>query len=98
MPETVTSPSREKRDTLDSPSIEGVRVREDDIESVKGIRVIAWLFRGMAVLKLLLMVVQAAFWASTPTAVWKAVKAASNAGELYWDEFQMPFDLRAALR
>ena len=49
-------------------------------------------------MRMVSIVVQAAFWASTPTAVWKAVKAASNAGELYWDEFQMPLDLRAALR
>ena len=42
---------------------------------------------------------QAAFWASTPTAAWNSVNAASNAGEFeYWDEFQMPFDLSAALR
>lgn len=50
--------SHDKRRDTPGPSIEGVRVREDDIESVKGIRFIAWLFRGMAVLMLLLMVVQ----------------------------------------
>lgn len=51
--------AREQRDvTEDGPTIEGVRVREDDIESVRGIRAIAWLFRGMAVLMLLLMAVQ----------------------------------------
>lgn len=48
----------QRHDVEDGPSIEGVRVREDDIESVKGIRFIAWLFRGMAVLMLLLMAVQ----------------------------------------
>jgi len=36
----------------------GVIVREEDIEPVKGIRAIAYLFRGMAILLLLLMLVQ----------------------------------------
>ncbi len=39
------------------------------------------------------ILVQAAFWASTPTAAWNSVNAASKSGELYCDEFQMPFDL-----
>ena len=41
---------------------------------------------------------QAAVCASTPTAVWYSVKAASNSGDEYWEEFQMPLVLRAAFR
>ena len=37
----------------------GVPVREDDIEAVKGIRAVAYLFRGMAILLLLLAALQA---------------------------------------
>lgn len=48
------------------PSIEGVPVREDDIEPVKAIRAIAWLFRGMAIVLLVLMVLQV-FFAVTST-------------------------------
>ena len=44
------------------------------------------------------ILLQAAFWASTPTAVWKSVNAWSNAGDEYCDEFQMPLVLSAALR
>jgi hypothetical protein len=40
------------------PTLAGITVREDDIERVKGIRAIAYLFRGMAVLLLVLMVLQ----------------------------------------
>lgn len=40
------------------PVLAGVTVREEDIEPVKGIRAVAYLFRGMAMLMLLLMVVQ----------------------------------------
>lgn len=36
----------------------GIEVREDDIEPVKGIRALAILFRGMAILLLLLMLAQ----------------------------------------
>lgn len=36
----------------------GIPVREDDIEAVKGIRAVAYLFRGMAILLLLLAAVQ----------------------------------------
>lgn len=46
------------RDALKRPTLAGIPVREDDIEPVKGIRVIAYLFRGMAVLLLTLMVLQ----------------------------------------
>lgn len=48
------------------PSLAGVAVREDDIEPEKGIRAIALLFRGMAMLLLLLMVLQV-FFAVTST-------------------------------
>lgn len=43
------------------PNIAGVVVREEDIEPEKGIRAIAILFRGMAVLLLVLMVMQVVF-------------------------------------
>lgn len=39
----------------------GIVVREDDIDSVKGIRAIAILFRGMAILLLILMALQVFF-------------------------------------
>ena len=48
------------------PILAGVAVREDDIEPEKGIRAIALLFRGMAILLLFLMVVQV-FFAVTST-------------------------------
>ena len=41
---------------------------------------------------------QAAFWASTPTAAWNSLNAASNAGDEYCDEFQTPCVLNAELR
>jgi hypothetical protein len=40
------------------PVLAGITVREEDIEPVKGIRFIAYLFRGMAMLLILLMVLQ----------------------------------------
>ena len=49
-----------RRDSLELPLLVGIPVREDDIETVKAIRFIAWLFRGMAVLLLLLTVLQLA--------------------------------------
>ena len=42
----------------DRPILAGVTVRDEDIEPVKGIRAVAFLFRGMAVLLLVLMVLQ----------------------------------------
>ena len=45
-------------DDNNRPMLAGVTVREEDIEPVKGIRAVAYLFRGLAVLLLLLMVVQ----------------------------------------
>ena len=54
------SPTSDQRhETPDRPSLSGVTVREDDIETVKGIRVVVYLFRSMAVLLLLLAVAQA---------------------------------------
>lgn len=47
-----------RRDSKERPTLAGIQVREDDIEKVKGIRFIAYLFRGMAILLLFLMVVQ----------------------------------------
>ena len=46
------------RDFPKRPTMAGIPVREEDIEPVKGIRAIAYLFRGMAVLLLVLMVLQ----------------------------------------
>jgi hypothetical protein len=48
------------------PKLGGVPVREDDIEPEKGIRTIAILFRGMAILLLILMALQV-FFAVTAT-------------------------------
>ena len=47
-----------RQDGRNRPMIEGVTVREDDIETVKGIKAVVNLFRGMTVLLLVLMVVQ----------------------------------------
>ena len=49
-----------RRDVQNRPTLAGIPVREEDIEPVKGIRAIAYLFRGMAVLLLILMVLQLA--------------------------------------
>ena len=53
-----TAAAEQRRDSLDRPMMAGVAVREDDIEPVKGIRAVAFLFRGMAILLLVLMVLQ----------------------------------------
>jgi hypothetical protein len=54
------NPDADKRhESDDRPSIGGVSVREDDIETVKGIRAVVYLFRGMTVLLLLLAAAQA---------------------------------------
>ena len=50
----------------DHASLAGVAVREDDVEPVKGIRTIAVLFRGMAIILLGLMILQV-FFAATST-------------------------------
>ena len=59
---SVRSPAEpgadQRHDSQDRPTLAGITVREDDIETVKAIRAIAYLFRGMAVLLLLLAVVQ----------------------------------------
>src|SRR5215218_8860507 len=47
------------------PNIDGVVVREQDIEPVKGLRTIAMIFRGLSVILLLLMVLQAFFAATS---------------------------------
>jgi len=52
---------RRDEDTAEQPILAGVRVREDDIEEAKGIRTIAVLFRGMAILLFALMVLQVFF-------------------------------------
>ena len=64
----VTQPPtvEDRRDTDDGPSINGVSVREDDIEAVKGIRGIAILFRGMSIMLLVLMAARV-FFAFTST-------------------------------
>ena len=41
---------------------------------------------------------QAAICASTPTDPWYSLKASSNSGDEYCEEFQMPFVASAALR
>lgn len=50
----------------DRPNIDGVSVREDDIEPVQGIRTVAIVFRGMAIILVLLMILQV-FFAMTST-------------------------------
>jgi hypothetical protein len=55
-----TSTADDRRDSPDRPVMAGVVVREEDIEPVKGIRAVAFLFRGMAILLLLLTVLQVA--------------------------------------
>lgn len=57
-----TSTAPEKRLVTESGyNLAGTPVREDDIEPAKGIRSIALLFRGMAILILLLMILQVVF-------------------------------------
>ena len=51
--------SDQRHESHDRPSISGVTVREDDIETVKGIRAVVYLFRSMAAVLLLLAAVQA---------------------------------------
>ena len=59
MPETPSENSVEQRhDTGSFTSLGGMRVREYDVESVRLIRVVVYLFRGMAILLLLLAAVQ----------------------------------------
>lgn len=46
--------------TRSRPTLAGVPVREDDIETTLGLHWVAWLFRAMAVLLFVLMVLQIA--------------------------------------
>ena len=59
MPESSSEfPAEQRHDTGSFTSLAGVRVREDDVESVRSIRAVVYLFRGMAILLLLLAAVQ----------------------------------------
>ncbi len=50
----------QRGDSRHAPTIAGITVREEDVEPAKAIRAIAYLFRGMAILMMVLMVVQVA--------------------------------------
>ena len=56
----ITAPD-EREDAAERPSLGGVAVREEDIETTRGIKAVARLFRGMAILLLLLMAFQVFF-------------------------------------
>jgi hypothetical protein len=60
-PRDSESPTDHRRPLSDTAELAGVSVREADIESAKGLRSIAILFRGMAILLLILMVLQVIF-------------------------------------
>jgi hypothetical protein len=76
MPTTTKHVNHRQPDT-DRPSIGGVTVRDDDIESAKALRAIARLFRGMALLLLVLMVVQVIAAATGTVALSVGVVAAN---------------------
>jgi hypothetical protein len=59
------SPTDHRRPLGDTAELAGVAVRDADIEPAKGLRSIAILFRGMAVLLLILMVLQVIFAATS---------------------------------
>lgn len=59
-------PATDERRDRDGGELAGVVVRGDDIEPQKGIRAVSLLFRGMAILLLVLMVAQV-FFAVTST-------------------------------
>ena len=65
---STTRPAVDERShkSEELPNIDGVPVREDDIEPVKGLRTIAVIFRGLSIILLILMVLQA-FFAATST-------------------------------
>lgn len=63
---STTADHAERRDLEPTHLLAGVAVREGDIEPAKGIRTIAVLFRGMAILLLGLMVLRV-FFAITST-------------------------------
>ena len=62
----AVSALEDRREADTGATINGVAVREDDIEPVKGIRSIAVLFRGMSILLLVLMAMRV-FFAFTST-------------------------------
>ena len=77
MPESSSeSPAEQRQDTESFTSLAGVRVREDDVESVKSIRAVVYLFRGMAILLLLLAAVQIASAITSTVALSVGVVAA----------------------
>lgn len=53
------SDADQRHESNNRPTLAGITVREEDIETVKGIRAVAYLFRGMAILLLLLAAGQA---------------------------------------
>jgi hypothetical protein len=53
------------RKSEEFPNIDGVVVRENDIEPVKGLRTIAMIFRGLSIILLVLMVLQVFFAATS---------------------------------
>ncbi len=57
-PSRAEEPIDLRRISSETHEISGVSVREDDIEPTHGIRAVAWLFRGMAGLLILLMLAQ----------------------------------------
>ena len=59
--DALTITGEQRRSMAVNNLLAGVVVREEDIEPVKGIRLIAGLFRGMAILLLALMVLQVFF-------------------------------------
>lgn len=63
MPASTITDHRQHVD--ERPHLSGVPVREHDIEPVKGLRTVAVLFRGMAILLLALMVMQVALGLSS---------------------------------
>jgi hypothetical protein len=58
-----------RRQFDERPQLSGVSVREEDIEPVKGIRTIAMLFRGMAILLVALMIMQVALGVTSTVAI-----------------------------
>lgn len=89
------------------PSLSGVPVREDDVESAKGIRTIAVLFRGMAIVLLILAALQVFFAVSSTVPLSIGVVAAEvvrlvifagllwGAGDLAVLGIKSHYDLRA---
>src|SRR3954471_11490867 len=63
---TRSAVDERSRQAEELPNIDGVPVREDDIEPVKGLRTIAVIFRGLSVILLVLMILQV-FFAATST-------------------------------